>query len=66
MIQSVVDADLTLLNSNGSNVAHVILHAHQLITLSVPKRSLVGVGQTAKELQPEGEKLALVGVIQAT
>lgn len=57
---------LTLLDGNRTNIAHVIFHAHQLITLGVPKRLLVGVGQATKELQPEGEELALVGVVQTT
>lgn len=56
----------TFLDGNGSNIALLVFHAHQLRLLDLPQRRLVGVGQTGKELEPERKELALVGIVEST
>lgn len=56
----------SLLHSNRPHAPHIIFHTNQLRSLDLPQRLLLLLTQSSKEIQPPGEQLAFVGVVEPT
>ena len=55
---------ITFLDGDRSNIANVIVHAHQLGSLKFPKGFNVGIRKAAKKLEPPGKELSLIRIIK--